>query len=76
MGLSARSHALVIGLETPEAEPVLQSAFRIDAQTHGSSVEGFIQRWVPADLVEVVAPLVRQALSRPPRSSAKGKAMR
>lgn len=57
------SHALLVGLETSEAEALLQQAFRLDGLTYGASVDGFVQRWVPADFgvrwVERIRQIVR-----------------
>ena len=43
------NHALVAGLETPEAAAALRRAYALDRRASGAGVEGFIARWVPAE---------------------------
>ena len=38
-----------------EGEAALREAFNVDALSHGASIEGFIGRWIPADLDRAVS---------------------
>jgi hypothetical protein len=64
------NHAVVAGIDepaAPEAEAALRRAFELDqASVDGArSIEGFVARWVPRDLLEFIADDVRRILRGP-----------
>ena len=56
------THALVAGLDEPNGARALRRAFALESAVFGSSVNGFIHRWVPADFDEECARDVRRVL--------------
>jgi len=61
-------HALVLGLDDAKGARMLEAAYSLDRASCGCGIEGFLARWLPADLVEAgVAADARRLLQTPKR---------
>jgi hypothetical protein len=58
------NHALVVGIDSAAAAPPLRTAFALDRVSSGVDIEGFLSKWIPADLLDAVADDVRRVLRR------------